>query len=155
MDKRCSTCAMYISNEGVCARTRAYEVPTNLCSHWCEEVPVCDICHSLFVPPITWIYDKQERPHRMCPNCFNARNTCKLCIYNNGCAFKESPINIPPVINQTVRQGNMVMTTQVPNPARIDATCKSGCHCHSEDGCNREFGTCANFTFVLDIERED
>lgn len=155
MDKICSTCAMYSAEQQGCVRTQTREKPNNTCSHWTTEIPTCDVCGRPFLPPIAWIQDKAGRLRSMCPNCFNARNTCQLCAHGRGCAFKESPINIPPIINQTVRQGNMIMTNQVPNPARIEATCKSGCKCCDDNRCNRQYGTCANFTFVLDKEGEE
>lgn len=143
-EKQCSTCALYVAEQGGCVRNQTREDPTNCCSHWVDEVPICSVCGRPFVPPKMYLFT-EDAYILLCPSCFNGRNKCQTCAHGGYCDFKENPIGIPPMIQQTVRQGNAVMTTQVPNPERIKATCMANCKCFCEEGCNRQCGTCRNY----------
>ena len=149
MDKQCSNCALYIAEQNGCLRTKTIEEPTNYCGHWTTKVSLCAACGQYFILPVSYMLDGEEvRP--ICPTCFNNRNRCKTCTCSGYCDFKENPINIPPTIQQTVQRGNALMTVQTMNPERIKATCMTNCKCWCEEGCNREFGTCGNYEFILD-----
>lgn len=152
MDKKCSTCALYIADKSGCARTQTIENPENCCSHWIEEVPTCSVCHRPFVPPATY-YQQGDEYITLCPNCTNSRYSCKLCNHIGYCDFKENPIDLPQMINQTVRQGNATMTMQIPNPERVKATCIANCKCYIQDEngagmCCRQCGTCGNYCMI-------
>jgi hypothetical protein len=53
---------------------------------------------------------------------------------------------MPKQVMQTIRQGNIVMQTVVPNPERIKAFC-TNCGCYNADPpmCLRQFGTCGQY----------
>ena len=147
MDKICETCALYASNQQGCVRTQTRQLPTDNCSSWAKEVPVCESCGGKFVPPITYLMI-DETPVVLCPKCASSTNTCAMCKSGGYCDFQENPIGIPPMVQQTIRQGNTTMVGTVPNPERIAATCANGCPCWFDDGtekfCCRQFNCCAN-----------
>mgnify|MGYP003432258283 CR=1 FL=1 len=79
-----------------------------------------------------------------CDNCYLALRDCPGCIHSAYCAFQQdTSIQEPPMIEQTIQQGPMVMTKTVPNPKRIELTCKK-CSCWKEEGCCRQDGWCNN-----------
>lgn len=82
-----------------------------------------------------------------CPNCAQAFNTCNLCTHSLSCRFETDPSPLPKQVQQTIRQGNMIMQAIIPNPERIKLCCP-GCSCYSEDpfACWRHVaGTCGNY----------
>ena len=148
MDKKCVTCALFIPQNSGCARTRTIELPDNYCSHWANELPICSICGKPFIGSVIWLEVNKEM-QMVCGQCIQKFNTCEMCEHGKSCDFKTNPIPIPPVINVTRRQGNMTMTTQGINPARVAETCAKNCKCYydenGERGCNRQCGTCGNY----------
>ena len=144
MDKRCATCAIFITQNSGCARTRTIENPNNSCSHWINELPTCFICGKPFIPPTILVEIKGEY-RTVCDKCCHDFGTCGSCSHADVCDFKSNPINIPHMITKTVKQGNGTLTTQVINPARIAETCAKNCKCYCEEGCNRSCGTCGNY----------
>lgn len=86
----------------------------------------------------------------MCPQCFAQVNTCNMCVNRNKCNFETDPSPLPKQVQQTVRQGNMVMQTVVKNPDRIRELCQFSCTCWSDDfGCLKENGTCGQYKEVF------
>ena len=149
MDKKCATCALFVVENNGCARTRTIESPDHCCGHWTKELPICYVCGSPFVSVITWVILNDEF-RTVCEECCSQFGKCGTCIHSQNCDFKINPIPIPPVINITKQQGGMTITTQGINPARVAETCAKHCKCYyNEDGkqgCNRECGTCGNYT---------
>ena len=155
MAKTCSTCAMYVPEQSGCVRTQKIEKPDGYCHHWVDAVPTCAYCGNKFLPPALYVMDG-DNPIAMCHKCASARGTCHLCSNLGPCDFETNPIAIPPIIQKTVRQGNQVITAQVPNLERVKATCvASGCRCYhkDEDGqeycCRNVFGTCGNYDMIV------
>ena len=147
--KKCIDCGLYDKARGGCVRTQTLESPDGYCAHWTKEVFNCSICGSPFIRPVSYIVVGEELK-AVCPNCFSHRGTCALCKSNGYCAFKEDPIDLPHMVTKTVRQGNAVIQTQIPNPERVKATCAAKCPCYSPEGCNREFGTCGKYAFIME-----
>ncbi len=90
-----------------------------------------------------WVDGKNEL---LCEQCYSVLDTCQSCGAAQSCAFETDPSSLPKVVMRQVRQGNMVMQTQVRNPDREEITCKKGCKCYNEEfGCQRQVGCCANY----------
>jgi hypothetical protein len=149
-DKTCYDCALFSKEHHACLRTRMAAQSTDHCSHWIAELPVCSLCGRQFMPPATIYYESIEsEPLTLCNDCYNHRGHCKTCTAANYCDFKENTTcQLPPMVQQTMRQGNMIMTRTVPNMARVEETCKKNCKCYdaTNNCCARgNFGTCANY----------
>ncbi len=89
-----------------------------------------------------------------CPQCYGLIHTCRTCEYVKTCNFLTDTSE-PPIINQTVRQGPMIMQTQVKNPHLIDKHCIS-CRCSYGDkgDCHREYETginCSSYKFATEL----
>ena len=86
----------------------------------------------------------------MCPQCLQQVNTCVMCQEAHKCEFETNPDPSPKQIQQTIRQGQMIMQTVVKNPDRIEKTCKKLCKCWDEEnGCLKENGTCGQYEEVI------
>ena len=149
-DKTCWDCALFSKEHHACLRTRTPTLSTDSCSHWVSELPVCDICGQMFLPPATFIMEENSESITVaCPNCHQNLGKCSTCEYGSYCDFKENTTcTLPPMIQQTMRQGGMVMSRTVPNMARTEETCKKNCKCYDpkENCCSRgNFGTCGNY----------
>lgn len=109
---------------------------------------ICGDCHrslqNLTTDGVIAISRNGKKAKVLCASCFAALSTCAKCKNNTTCAFQSYSGPEPKIINQTIRQGNMIMQTQVPNPAIIEKTCGK-CLCSYEDlGCMRQQGYCGN-----------
>lgn len=89
---------------------------------------------------------RDEVCYFMCDQCAQYCNTCGLCNQVRYCEFETNPSPIPKQVQQTIRQGNMVVQTIVKNPERIQAFCVP-CQCWNSENqcCGREFGTCGRY----------
>jgi hypothetical protein len=86
----------------------------------------------------------------MCPQCCTQVETCVMCQEANKCDFETNSDPSPKQVQQTIRQGQMVMQTIVQNPDRVEKTCKNGCKCWNDEfGCLKQNGTCGNYTEVM------
>lgn len=103
-----------------------------------ESMRFCEICGNPFIEGgIIDLIDGSA--HLICNNCASKLNTCQTCKEVTNCDFETNPSPIQKVIQQQVRQGNMVMMTTVKNPKRIEETCKKNCKCYDEKNeCIRE-----------------
>lgn len=107
----------------------------------------CELCGNPIDYPTAIILDKMY----ICPRCKAAMGTCALCINGNKCDFEDNPSPIPKVVQQQVKQGNMITVTQIRSPKRIEITCKQNCPCFdSEIGCLKEYNTCGKYKFIKD-----
>ena len=109
---------------------------------------ICGDCHrslqNLSTDGVIAISRNGKKAKALCLSCLASYNTCAKCKNNITCAFQSYSGPEPKIINQTIRQGNMVMQTQVPNPAIVEKTCGI-CLCRYEDlGCMRQQGYCGN-----------
>ena len=149
-DKTCWGCALFSKEHHGCLRTRTPTLSTDSCSHWISELPICDICGQMFLPPATFVMEEgKDSIITICPSCDAGRNKCPTCECGGYCDFKENKeCTLPPAVQQTVRQGNMIMSRTVPNMARIEETCKKNCKCWNEEEncCSRGcFGICGKY----------
>ena len=86
----------------------------------------------------------------MCPQCMAQTKTCAMCLEGGKCPFETDPNPLPKQIQQTIRQGQVVMQSIVKNPDRIRETCQFGCQCWSDEfGCLKENGTCGKYREVI------
>ena len=87
----------------------------------------------------------------MCHQCFGQTKTCTMCLEGNKCPFEtDTSCPLPKQVQQTVRQGQMVMQTVVMNPDRVEKICKMNCKCWSDDfGCLKQNGTCGQYEEVI------
>ena len=148
-DKTCWGCALFSKEHHGCLRTRTPTLSTDSCSHWISELPICDVCGQMFLPPATFVIEDNGLITTICHSCDAGRNKCPTCECGGYCDFQENKeCTLPPTVQQTVRQGNMIMSRTVPNMARIEETCKKNCKCWNEEEncCSRGcFGTCGKY----------
>lgn len=149
-NKTCATCALLAPDRPVCRFTgREVNPNENFCSEHVSELKVCDLCGQPYIGPDIIHCQEGGTIYITCQQCQSQMGTCATCSHGNECSFETDPSPIPPVVNQTFRQGNMTMSTQVRNPERIKITCEKGCSCwNSEHGCCKEYNTCAGYNFI-------
>ena len=149
-NKYCKTCGYLHPQAPMCQlRGEQVDVNTDFCSKH-QEISVvgnCAICGN----PIyntNLLLDMQEdgtfrHIHLACGRMLNTCNTCK---HHLQCEFETNPDPTPKLITQTVRQGNMIMQTQIRNPDRVHKFCYE-CPCFdSENECLKQFNCCGNYT---------
>ena len=142
--KQCGNCALYNYEQQCCIRTRLHQNPFDSCSSWIAEVPTCQACGQMFIPPRNYIVEN-GKIFIVCGSCLAALGTCRSCANGKYCDFQQNPIKIPPMIQQTQWQGNMMVSQTIRNPARIAETCEKNCTCWDpiDKACNRQdCGTC-------------
>ena len=82
----------------------------------------------------------------LCNQCSRIPKQCGLCTYGQTCPFETDPSPLPKVVLKTIQQGNMTAQMQIPNPSRIEVTCRTQCSCFSESqGCLKQNGICGNY----------
>jgi hypothetical protein len=122
------------------------------CPYFTSELHLCDVCGN-HISQNAIIDNTDDVCHVVCPQCGQGLDMCATCIQYKRCAFQQdTSCPEPPQIMKQMRQGNMVMQTQVLNPKRIEATCRKGCPCFDEDGldsgnfCKKQNGVgCCNY----------
>lgn len=148
-DKTCYGCALFSKEHHGCLRTRTPELSTGYCSHWISELPICQVCGQVFLPPATFVIEDGGLITVICPNCDQHRGKCQTCECGEYCDFNENTkCTLPKAIQQTTRRGNITMSRTVPNMARIEETCKKNCKCWDteQNCCSRGcFGTCGKY----------
>ena len=100
----------------------------------------CDYCGR----PASTVVD--DEGNCSCVSCYQRFYTCYMCDHAVTCEFENNPSPIPKQVQQTVRQGNMVMQTVVKNPERVKQFCFP-CQCFNQDElyCRREDSWCKNY----------
>lgn len=149
-DKTCWKCALFSKEHHGCLRTKTPTLSTDSCSRWVSELPICDICGQMFIPPAIFVMEEDsDSIVVLCHNCDKGRGKCPTCKCSDYCDFKENTeCTLPTMIQQTMRQGNMVISRTVPNMARVEETCKKNCKCYDPElnCCSRgNFGTCGKY----------
>ena len=150
--RTCGECALKALKGGMCPIFNADMEGEQGCPMFTRELNPCDLCGS-HIPSNAILCEIDSIYHQVCAQCYHSLNTCATCV-NQYCAFKQdSNCHEPPTIMREVRQGNMLIQTQVMNPKRIEATCRKGCPCFNEDGldsgnhCKRQNNfACNNYT---------
>ena len=144
--KECGNCALYNYEQQGCVRTQLHQDPSDSCSSFIEEIPTCRICGQMFIPPRNYIVE-DGKIFIVCGSCLSGLSTCRTCANGKYCDFQQNPIQIPPMIQQTQQQGNMMVSQTIMNPARIAETCEKNCPCWDpiDKACNRQdCGTCGD-----------
>ena len=142
--KTCGRCALYHSEQKICLRSKLPQENTDHCSSFTRSLPSCEICGQMFIPPVSYVIEN-EKLLISCASCLTALGTCRTCGHALHCDFQENPINLPRMVQQQARQGNMIVSQTVMNPARIAETCEKNCACWDpiDRVCNRQTaGTC-------------
>ena len=100
----------------------------------------CDYCGN----PASTVVDSEG--NCSCVACYQKFYTCAMCENGHSCPFETDPSPIPKVVMRQVRQGNMVMQTQVKNPERVKMFCFP-CPCFDQDDlfCCAEEHWCHNY----------
>lgn len=139
MEKLCGNCALQALQGGICPLFNSQMKDNETgCPMFTTHVEYCDICGRATAKGAV-IDTCDSDMHILCNNCATTP-LCGTCIRINECAFRtDQSCPEPPMVNVQQRQGNMVLQTQIRNPKRIDATCKQGCPCWSDEfGCIKE-----------------
>lgn len=146
MNKHCKTCTFRLDN--TCSLKYAQIDPERDTCRYHSKISIsCEICGAE-LPPLAALIDLcPDGMHTICPRCDRLMSTCQLCDTAATCDFESNPIDLPKTIQKQIRQGNMVMMTEIKNPDRIRETCLVNCPCFSqENGCLREFNSqCTKF----------
>jgi hypothetical protein len=144
--KLCKDCGLRDPSRPVCLLRREQIDPEkDFCSKFTNELPVCSLCNTPFLPPGVYLYNNPEDTEFevICENCCAKMGTCGLCVHNAGCLFEQENFcpEEPIMVMITERKGNMIIQQQIPNIKRIKKVCPQ-CSCYyKEDG--EEFGICA------------
>lgn len=130
----CGECAYKALQDGKCpvfGREMPAETPG--CPIFSTSITKCALCGNIIMSQPIIDYDQDSNIHIICRNCLSA-TPCETCTRTNVCYFQtDHTCQEPPFIMREVRQGNMIMQTQVMNPKRVMATCAK-CECFNEDG---------------------
>jgi hypothetical protein len=148
MKKNCNTCGLLDPRKNICQLFgHNIDPAADFCSRYHNQVTVCDYCGKITLSPLLDINEDKSVKRIYCAECAKKIGTCVTCNSINTCAFEtDSSAPTPKFIQQPIRQGNMVITTNVMNPDRIANTCQKGCHCWSdENGCMRQNNVCGNY----------
>lgn len=130
-----------LNENGKCLLLKVDMAENCHCPYYMIYVEHCDICGKVILEGGVFYNDKLY-----CADCGHKLGYCTTCRHLPNCAFETDPSPVPKVIQQTVRQGNVMASMPVKNPNRTEITCKKGCCCwDDENGCLREFNTCVKW----------
>lgn len=134
MTKTCGTCAYRTLVNGKCPAYEREMGDNDLgCPIHSTTITKCELCDDIIISHATFEIDEKGKAHIICRKCVLAP-PCNVCKSAQTCPFETDPFcREPKYIVQEIRQGNMVMQTQVINIARVKATC-SKCTCYNEPG---------------------
>lgn len=139
-------CIIHYEND-YCGRTGGRCIGEEYCTYPADsKIETCDICGNKLL--------KEEAVYEdgkiICRGCSNRSSSCYRCVHGAECSFQTDPSPLPLQIQQTIRQGNVIMQTLVKNPERIRQTCQNGCPCWSEEFecCKENYQTCGNYKDV-------
>lgn len=144
----CQNCVHYDKSQSACLLYRVHKKETGYCDeHLTTYTAECHLCRQPIAKDVYYLLENGEF-YPCHPECAANSVSCQFCKKFCNCNFKNPNYmpEIPIMIDQTVRQGNMVMQTQAPNPERLKI-CKE-CHCYHNDTCFRDtFGRCDELEF--------
>ena len=154
-NRTCGQCALMQHNGGICPVFKTAQPPEHPgCNYHTLELNPCALCGNhmpkgtqfidVTIPGKTIIY---------CGNCKQHISHCPTCVNGKECRFETDPSPLPKIVQQEIRQGNMISVTTVRNPERIRETCQNGCPCFdTEFGCSRQINYCGNYKFIFEQE---
>lgn len=108
----------------------------------------CNCCKKEFAPNEKRIWF-EGLPY--CANCNQYLYTCATCLNGNICEFETNPSPSPKMIQNQIRQGNMIIQTVVKNPERIAQFCSADCLCWNaqDNDCGKtNSGVCTNWKIL-------
>lgn len=147
----CGECVLKSPDGKVCQRFNIQiNDPEASCPEGTKQLAVCDLCGNPFIMN-KGIIDMglDHTTHFICNQCNSGYYTCKTCGQADTCDFQTSPIDLPKQTREKIQTGNGYVVITVPNPERIEKTCKVGCKCYSEEyGCSRQSNYCNNYYIV-------
>ena len=147
--KYCKTCGFRDPQQPKC-QLLGHQIDPDIdyCSRHNAEPFTCAQCHRILTLPIFL-----TPGGAICDECRLALSTCAGCRNSSTCLFESDPSPVPKVIQQQIRQGNMVIQQPVKNPLRIQITCEKGCLCYDkENGCRRQLNSCENHKSIIQEE---
>lgn len=151
-NKTCETCGFRTLNPQQCPLIGyQYTDLRKTCPYWVAEVTHCSYCNAV-IPDRHYalIHSNDGSWKPVCGKCLKLSGTCGSCVNSQVCDFETNPSTIPKAVQKTIQQGNMTTVTTIPNPTRIDITCRVNCQCFSEEfGCLKENGTCRKYKGVF------
>lgn len=138
--KTCKTCGFLNPTQPVCQVFGHQVDPTaDFCSKHNNQIIYCVRCGRPVIDSFL-IEVKENQYEHFCDDCRLSFSTCTNCVKANICDFETNPSTLPKVVQKQIRQGNMIMMTQIRNPERIAITCQNGCPCFdAEKGCLKQF----------------
>lgn len=148
-DKKCGNCALWQQNNGLCPVFKmSLKEEENACPAYINSnKEPCEICGHLFISPGFITADDKGIYHIYCDNCASEIGNCSTCINSQECSFNnDTSCPLPQMVMKTIRQGNAVIQSQVPNPERIRETCQKVCPCYSSEfGCLKQNNCCSDW----------
>lgn len=87
----------------------------------------CDLCKNVYPTNQTYVLMFDENSYVFCNGCYPKAHSCYTCIDAPNCAFQADKSE-PQVVQQTIRQSGMVMSTQIKNPNLVEKHCVT-CRC--------------------------
>ena len=93
----------------------------------------------------------------LCPSCSEQLHTCRGCAHRENCLLELNPLGLEKVMLKTIRQGQQVISIQVPNPQLFDSYCKQ-CRCNDtiSNSCMRQYcGYCTKWELHPDYTKEE
>lgn len=146
--RRCGDCGLWKANNRVCP---FFQEPMDAdeagCPKFQGELAQCQICGRGIVGKAILNYDTHTQAvHTVCGNCDNVLYTCRTCTCGKLCDFETNPVQLPKMVQQEIRQGNMIAVQTIRNPERVRETCQKNCKCfHADFGCLKQNGECLNW----------
>lgn len=127
---KCNTCGLR-SGTGCMLTGLQVDSEKDFCSHHTFELRQCSICGKGILSGAIVSGGKLY-----CSDCAKLIDTCVTCAMQDTCAFDTDPSSLPKAVMKQVRNGNMIMQTQVRNPEREKITCHN-CSCWFDNKCNK------------------
>ena len=144
---KCKTCGWYLPEQLACMKLNIHRDPEDFCSDHAQP-ELCDICGRPAAQSILYKVDGPDQPNYnlFCPTCYPLLDTCQVCGHFNECEFETNSDPLPKYVRQEIRDGNMVIVTDIKNPERIRKYCqKCKCYGGEENDCLKQFNTrCEN-----------
>ena len=138
----CRTCRLAALSQNKCQLTGLHITADDYCSrHTTESLSTCFACHRALLPEGTILVEGNDSYLTFCQECASNLSSCAFCTGLETCEFNTNPDPMPKATVQQMRQGNMIMQTQVKNPERVKKFCHS-CRCWNteREECFRDYG---------------
>ena len=152
--KRCKYCGLkgtFQDGKPACLKFKiAINPDEDFCSWHIPEsnITQCNICKKHIPMKETNVNCFEDKILLTCESCSSLLGTCHTCQYQNQCNFK-SDYSEPQMVTKTIKQGMMIMQTQMKNPNLIQKHCLN-CKCSytPQGDCFKDIteGACPSWT---------